>query len=235
MTISSTTRRAGPYVGNGATQNFAFAFKVFSDADVVVTEAVIATGVETVKELTTDYTVVLNADQNAAPGGTVHYLVAPPSTVKLVVTSSVATTQGVEVTNSGGFFPAVFNDELDKLTILVQQLDERVQRSLVTAVTAGISPSVPVQAGSFLRFNALGTGIEMVTLGELAGLTAANTLIDNDMLASTVRGPSKTAAKTYIDSGDAAVQAAALAAAQAADTTNLGSAIGVAAALAIVF
>jgi hypothetical protein len=103
-------------------------------------------------------------------------------------------TQEVEVTNQGGFYPAVFNIEFDKLTILVQQLDEKVKRSLITAVTAGLTPSVPVLAGAFIRYNAGGTAFETVTLNELAGLTANNTLIDNDMVAnSTVRASSKNA------------------------------------------
>jgi len=182
---------------------FAFAFKVFSDADVIVTEAIIATGVETVKTLTADYTVSLNVDQDANPGGTVNYLIAPTATRKLIITSGVAATQLVEITNSGGFFPAVLNDEFDKLTILAQQIDEKVQRSLVTAVTASVTGSVPVLAGAFLRYNVGATGFETVTLAELAGLTAANTLVDDDMLASAVRAPSKTAAKTYIDAADA--------------------------------
>ena len=54
MTISSTTRKAGPFTGNGVTVAFPFAFKVFTVADVLVVQAVTATGIETTKTLTTD-------------------------------------------------------------------------------------------------------------------------------------------------------------------------------------
>jgi hypothetical protein len=216
LTISTTVRRAGPYVGNGVAQDFAFGFKVFADTDLVVTEVLISTGVETVKTLATDYTVTLNADQSASPGGVVHYLVAPTALRKLVITSTVPNTQLVEVTNSGGFFPEVFNAEFDKLTILVQQLDERVQRALVTAVTAGVTPAVPVLAGAFIRYNDTGTGFLTVTLDELAGLTAANTLVDNDVLPSTTRAPSKTAIKGYVDTALAGLPSKAFAIAMAA-------------------
>ena len=36
MTINSTTRKTNPFVGNGSAHTFPFAFKVFTDADIVV-------------------------------------------------------------------------------------------------------------------------------------------------------------------------------------------------------
>ena len=36
MTINSTTRKTSALVGNGNTHTYPFAFKVFTDADVVV-------------------------------------------------------------------------------------------------------------------------------------------------------------------------------------------------------
>jgi hypothetical protein len=36
MSISTTDRKAGPFVGNGVTTAFDFEFKVFSSADVLV-------------------------------------------------------------------------------------------------------------------------------------------------------------------------------------------------------
>ena len=65
MTISSTNRKAGPYIGNGTTTVFPFYFKVFAAADVEVVRLTVATNVETILTLTTDYTVTLNTDQNA--------------------------------------------------------------------------------------------------------------------------------------------------------------------------
>jgi hypothetical protein len=185
---------------------------------------VTSTGVETIKTLSTDYTVALNADQDATPGGTVNMLAALPVGQNMVLTSSVPMLQGVQVTNGGGFFPTVFNNVFDRLTIFAQQLYERATRALTVAVTSGASGNVPVAAGSFLRWNAGGTALELVTLDELAGLTAANTLIDNDMLASTVRGPSKTAVKSYIDTANTTEAAARV----AGDNANTGLAVAMA-------
>lgn len=140
MTISSTTRKAGPFTGNGVTVSFPFTFKVFTTADVLVVQAVTATGVETTKVIATDYTVALNSDQNANPGGTVTMLVAPPVGTTLVATSQVGNLQPVDLANAGGFYPKVINDALDRSVIQVQQLAEKVSRAVLVSLTSGISP-----------------------------------------------------------------------------------------------
>lgn len=121
MTISSTTRQAGPFAGNGVTVAFPFAFKIFTAADLRVV-SIDADGVQTELALTTDYSVTLNADQNVAPGGTATVVSAPITGESLVITSDLAALQPVNLTNAGGFYPRVINDALDRLTILVQQL-----------------------------------------------------------------------------------------------------------------
>lgn len=129
MTISSDTRQAGPYDGNGVTTAFPFAFKVFTTADVQVVQTDLD-GVETTLTLTTHYTVSLNADQNANPGGTVTAVSAPATGYKWTITSQIAPRQSVDLTNLGGFYPSVINAALDKLTILVQQLTNSVERAI---------------------------------------------------------------------------------------------------------
>ena len=78
MTISTELRKAGPFAGNGATTAFPFSFKVFAASDVAVTRAD-TLGAETALVLNSDFTVALNPDQDAAPGGTIT-LAAPLST-----------------------------------------------------------------------------------------------------------------------------------------------------------
>ena len=141
MSISSTSRKAGPFTGNGITVSYSFSFKVFTAADVLVVQAVTATGVETTLALATNYTVALNADQNANPGGTVTMLVAPPTGTTLVLSSQVANLQPVDLTNNGGFYPKVINDALDRSTIQVQQLAEKVSRAVLVSLTSGTDPA----------------------------------------------------------------------------------------------
>ena len=173
MTISSETRRAGPYAGNGTTTAFAFAFKVFSTSQVRVTRAVVATGVETTLALTTDYTVALNSNQDTNPGGTVTLLVAPTAAQSVTITSNVANLQPTALANLGGFYPDVINDSLDRATIQIQQLDERLDRALVIPVSSTASTQLPTpQSGALLGWNGGATEIVNYNATTIVGSTA---------------------------------------------------------------
>jgi hypothetical protein len=193
MSISSEVRRAGPYSGNGSTTAFAFAFKVFTTAQVVVTRTVL--GVETTLTLTTDYTVTLNANQNTNPGGTVTMLTAPATGQSITITSNVANLQPTAIANLGGFYPEVINDSLDRATIQIQQLDERVDRALVIPVSSsGVSTQLPApEASKILGWNGTGTAVinyttlppsgEIYPVATYAALTATPVAnLQDDML-----------------------------------------------------
>ena len=139
MTISSDNRKAGPYICNGVTTAFPFAFKVFSSADVRVVLAD-ATGAESDLVLGTHYAVALNADQDANPGGTVTTTAAYATGYTLTLTSGLQNLQPVTLTNNGGFYPTVINNALDRLTILVQQLAEQVSRAVKVSISSATAP-----------------------------------------------------------------------------------------------
>jgi hypothetical protein len=134
MTISSETRKAGPFSGNGVTTAFPFSFKVFAATEVYVVQAD-EDGIESVLVLNSDYTVALNPNQNTNPGGTVTLSTALPDDFTMVVTSDIEYLQPTDLTNQGGFYPNVINNALDRLTILVQQLREDVSRSAKLPIT----------------------------------------------------------------------------------------------------
>jgi hypothetical protein len=161
LTISSTTRKAGPFTGTGAQVAFSFAYKVFSAADVLVVQAVTATGVETTKVLTTDYSVTLNADQNANPGGTVTMLVAPPVGTTLTLASRVDNLQPTDLTNAGGFYPSVINAALDRCVIQIQQLAEKLGRTLSISISSSSSGQLPAPVAlALLGWNSTATAIQ---------------------------------------------------------------------------
>lgn len=139
MTISSTNRKAGPYPGNGAATTFPFAFNVFAPSDVVVV-LTNPNGAETTLTLGADYSIDLNADQDTAAGGTVALPAALASGNLLTITSDVPAQQPVDLTNQGGFYPRVINSALDRLTILVQQLTEKVSRAVKVNISSNVSP-----------------------------------------------------------------------------------------------
>lgn len=161
MTISTELRKAGPFTGNGVTTAFPFSFKVFAATDVTATRAD-TLGAETGLVLNTDFTVALNADQDAAPGGTVT-LAAPLSTgYRLVVSSAVPNLQPTDITNNGGFYPRVIEDALDRHVAQIQQIDEKVARALKVAITSPLGDQAlpsPV-AGMLIGWNESSDGLK---------------------------------------------------------------------------
>ena len=160
MPVSSEARKAGPYTGNGVTVDFPFGFVVF-DADEVLVVRTVA-GAETTLVLTSDYTVTLNSDQSANPGGMVTMLVAPLNFHRITITSNLANLQPTQLTNLGGFYPEVINDSLDRATIQIQQIDERLDRALTIPLSSdNVSTALPAPvAGKILGWNPAGTGLQ---------------------------------------------------------------------------
>lgn len=157
MTVSNTPRRAGPYRGDGTSVAYPFAFRIFATNDLRV---YIADTDGNERELArSEYTV--NADiaaQPRHPGGSIRLHAPLPDGHLLTIISKMDYVQPTEFTNSGGFYPAVLNDSLDRQTIYVQQLEEIQSRSIVGAVNGGSSTlSLPVGApGRVLKWDSTG-------------------------------------------------------------------------------
>lgn len=187
MTISSTTRKAGPFFGNDATTAFPFAFKVFKKQDVTVTLTT-PQGVDVELVLDSDFTVILNTDQDASPGGTITYprLGVPMAAgYRLTITGGLAYTQPTDIQNSGGFYPQTIEDMGDRSTIQIQQLLEQVARSLKFSVSdAGTDPTLPpadIRANKVLGFDNTGAPVAVVPISGSAGEVAidlANLIAD---------------------------------------------------------
>ena len=161
MTISSTVRIAGPFIGTGTATVFPFAFKVFTATNLQVVRVDTSTGLESTLVLTTDYTVSLNADQDSNPGGNVTLLAVLATGFNMVITSDIANLQPTDLTNQGGFYPEVITDALDRATIQIQQMADELTRSIKIPVTDGLSldmelPTAAARANSFLAFDATG-------------------------------------------------------------------------------
>lgn len=175
MTVSSTPRRAGPFLGNDVTTAFPFTFKVFSAEEVQVTLQD-AQGVESV--LTSGFTVALNADQDNDPGGTVTYaLLATGET--LTITGDLPVQQQTDLTNLSRRKTQSIENALDYLTVLCQQLQERGARALTLPVSDVDGPAdlsvAALRRGRMLGFNASSGAPEIsdFTLDQVANTIAA--------------------------------------------------------------
>ncbi len=138
MTISSQVRTAGPFSCNGTTTVFPFAFKVFTASDVSVIFRDTASGAEVPLVLNIDYTVSLNANQNANPGGSISTIGPAFETgATLTLTSKLQYLQPTDLTNQGAFYPKVISDALDRLTIFAQQILGIANRALKFPISDG--------------------------------------------------------------------------------------------------
>lgn len=160
MTVSSTSRVAGPYIGNGSIATFPFSFKVFQTTDLLVATLNTSTGAITDLALASDYSAILNPDQDSNPGGSITLLAGGLAVgLNLSITTDMPEAQGVNFVSGGGFFPEVISLALDVLTILVQQLHGLVNRAIRVPFADGGDmelPSAQVRAGKVIMFDANG-------------------------------------------------------------------------------
>jgi hypothetical protein len=154
MTIS-TTDSSISYSGNGVTLAFAVPFRFLVNGDIVAVLRSTA-GVETTQILDTNYTLT-GADDDA--GGTLTMIVAPASGEKLVIRRVVGITQETDYI-SGDSFPAESHERaLDRLTMIGQQHEESLGRSLqfpVSDTASAVIPTSASRANKFLAFDADG-------------------------------------------------------------------------------
>lgn len=158
MTISSASNKVR-FQGNGLATAFPFSFKVFKASDLVVV-LTSAAGLDQTLLNGSNYTVALNSNQDANPGGTVTLLAAPATGEYLSVVRQVEATQLIDITNQGGFYPQVVENALDKLTMLAQQALEKLARGLSLPVGANPNASAEMpgpQGLSLLGWDASGT------------------------------------------------------------------------------
>lgn len=156
MTVSSTTSKVS-YSGNGSTVAFTVTFYFLANAHVKVLVRS-ANGTETVKTLGTHYTV--SGAGNPA-GGTVTFLTAPISGETVVLARNVPLTQVTDYTPNDPFPAETHEEALDKLTQIVQQVNETVDRSLKlslsnTMTSTEFTVDAATRANKVLGFDAAG-------------------------------------------------------------------------------
>lgn len=148
MTISNSSRTAGPFIGTGTTNSFPFSFKVFSRSDLLVATTNTSTGIETVLVLDSDYAVTLNADQTTNPGGIVTTTTNLATGYTLAMTTNIAITQNLDLTNNGGFYPKAISDALDRIVVQIQQLAAKISGGLNIGAAATIQTVATLVTGA---------------------------------------------------------------------------------------
>lgn len=175
MTVSSATNRVS-YNGNGSTTVFAYTFKIFDQDDLTVIIRS-ASGTETVKTITTHYTV---SGVGNAGGGNVTMLTAPASGETLVVIREQDLIQELDIVPNDPFPAESVETALDKLTFIVQQHDEELSRAIKASRTNTISSteftiSAANRANKVFSFDGAGELSVTQELGIFRGNWAAST------------------------------------------------------------
>ena len=189
--------------GNGVTQTFSFPFKIFDSSQILAylinTSSGIVTGPLT---LTTDYSISINA---VTEGGTITFVVAPPTGSNWFIKRLVPYTQAAVIPTEGPLPGLQISNQLDLMTMMVIQDQEAVSRclQLPTTYTGTLPIYVPTpQAGLALGWDpntlqlvnlmvtAVGTIAVPISNANLSPLTVANLVKGSALysLASIVAG-----------------------------------------------
>lgn len=140
----ATTQSKVVYTGNGSASVFSVPFKFLADGDLTVTKVTIADGTEDVLTLTTDYTLTGAA---AASGGELTLVAgALASTFKLVIRRTIGLTQDADYIANDPFAAETHELVLDRLVMMVQQLQEQVSRSLKLPITEDEATTIDTDA-----------------------------------------------------------------------------------------
>jgi hypothetical protein len=190
MTISSTTVK-NSYSGDGSNDTFVYGFKIFasSDLQVIIRSA---TGTETTKTLTTDYTVT---GVGTASGGNVVFEAAaiPTATETVVLIRNVPQTQAIDYIANDPFPAETHEEGLDRATMTIQQMQEEINRSIKlsktnTMTSTEFTVAAADRANKILAFDSTGEISVTQELGTYKGTDTTVTTeayVQRDIVKST--------------------------------------------------
>lgn len=157
------------YTALAAQVDFDYAFPIFDDADLVID----VDGVT--KTLTTDYTV---AGEGNDTGGTVTFVTAPGAGAVVTIYRDIAIERSTDIQQNGPLSSTTWNDEQDKVFLILQELENKIGRAIrfpltgaITNAQAELSP-ISNFAGKFLRVTSAGLLEAAEALDNTVSLTA---------------------------------------------------------------
>ena len=168
MTVETTTNVTVTQC-NGATVDFPFNFKVIDENDLVIQRRVLATGLVDKTYSNSEVTVTGIGD---AGGGTVTISPALADGYEIVLSRDVSLKQELDIVNQGGFFPETVEQQLDLMEMQIQQIREKADRSIGTALGDNLNnlPGKLGRANQYLVFDADGNPAVSTGTGADAGI-----------------------------------------------------------------
>ena len=147
---SETIRQ--PFTCNGSTTEFTFTMPCYSSSDVYVYTHIIATGVEALLTESSQYTIAAT-DSDYLNGGVVTTTSTYASTYRIVIVRNIQKTQELLRAQMSA---AAAIEAVDKLTRIVQDLEDRFERSIHLQESDGTFdmelPGLALRAGMYYYF-----------------------------------------------------------------------------------
>ncbi len=171
MTVSNTDLPVKIYAGTAT--EYPIPFDYISDNDILVTLYNTTTGAATDQTIDVDYTIVEE---------TVMYSEEPGAEYNVVIRRVTEFTQ--EASFGPGEEPPLSTHEsaFDKLTMLAQDLDERLSRCVIFPDSHSgedfTLPDLTTNAGRLLRINEDGTGLDVLAVGDSGQVTEVTDYCD---------------------------------------------------------
>lgn len=156
MTVETTTAKTGPLACNGSATTFAFDFPILEASHLVVT-LTDSDDVETTLTLNTHYTVSVSE----YPGtGSISTTATYATGYSITLSRATPQTQSTDLVNSGPYHAETQEAALDKLTMMVQDMAERLSRAILVAISS--DDDVPDYAAALAALQAAITAAEEV-------------------------------------------------------------------------
>lgn len=156
MSVNTTFSRV-QYNGNSSGTSFAFAALVYFANELIVISTVIATNIDTVLILGSDYTID-PTELGQSGGVNVVFSVAPITGVRITIARVVPLVQPIELVEGAALPSLVMERQLDETVFQVQQIQDEVARG-------GLPLSSPIGTTLYLR------GQDYVAFDQSSGIT----------------------------------------------------------------
>lgn len=153
MTVQSETSKV-IYSGNGSTTVFSTVFSFFSNTDVKVV-LTNTSNVETLLSVGTHYTIT----GAGGASGNITMITAPASGEKLTIYRDPPITQSTDYINGDPFDAETHERALDKLTQIVQAINEIVARTIRIPISSPASPQITPEPNKAIGWNSAGDAL----------------------------------------------------------------------------
>src|SRR6185312_3467613 len=172
MGVSTSTNRK-TYSGDGTTTTFSFPYYFFSQSDLNVYLWDTVAGTVSSQVLNTDYTISGTADSsgNYPNGANVVFGSAPSTTQIIVIVRNPSQVQNTSITFGGNLSSVAIVKQFDYLTLLIQRMQDQINRALILPDGVGgtwsgaLPANAPLlaNANAYFQQNATANGISLST------------------------------------------------------------------------